>query len=43
VYAALPDELDTAPLIALAQERGCRLYCRASTGGVLRAPCSSWK
>jgi len=26
VYAALPDELDTAPLIALAQERGCRLY-----------------
>src|SRR2546421_3894894 len=26
VYAALPDELDTAPLIALAQKRGCRLY-----------------
>src|SRR5881275_3666053 len=26
VYAALPDELDTAPLIALAQERGCRIY-----------------
>ena len=26
VYAALPDELDSAPLIALARERGCRLY-----------------
>jgi len=26
VYAALPEELDTAPLIALAQERGCRIY-----------------
>lgn len=26
VYAALPEELDTAPLIALARARGCRLY-----------------
>jgi 5-formyltetrahydrofolate cyclo-ligase len=26
IYAALPDELDTAPLIALAQKRGCRIY-----------------
>jgi 5-formyltetrahydrofolate cyclo-ligase len=26
VYAALPAELDTAPLIALAASRGCRLY-----------------
>ncbi|HEY0767881.1 MAG TPA: 5-formyltetrahydrofolate cyclo-ligase [Steroidobacteraceae bacterium] len=26
VYAALPEELDTAPLIALAQARGCRIY-----------------
>ncbi len=26
VYAALPEELDTAPLIALARERGCRIY-----------------
>ena len=26
VYAALPWELDTAPLIALAAERGCRIY-----------------
>jgi 5-formyltetrahydrofolate cyclo-ligase len=26
VYASLPAELDTAPLIALAESRGCRLY-----------------
>ncbi|HYL03684.1 MAG TPA: 5-formyltetrahydrofolate cyclo-ligase [Steroidobacteraceae bacterium] len=26
VYAALPEELDTAPLVALALRRGCRLY-----------------
>jgi 5-formyltetrahydrofolate cyclo-ligase len=26
VYAALPWELDAAPLIALAQSRGCRIY-----------------
>jgi 5-formyltetrahydrofolate cyclo-ligase len=26
VYAALPEELDSAPLIALARERGCRIY-----------------
>ena len=26
VYAALPAELDTAPLIALARGRGCRIY-----------------
>ena len=26
VYAALPEELDTAPLIALARQRGCRIY-----------------
>jgi len=26
VYAALPWELDTAPLIALASRRGCRIY-----------------
>jgi 5-formyltetrahydrofolate cyclo-ligase len=26
VYAALPHELDAAPLIALAQERGCHVY-----------------
>jgi 5-formyltetrahydrofolate cyclo-ligase len=26
VYAALPEELDTAPLIALARSRGCRIY-----------------
>ena len=26
VYAALPAELDSAPLIALAQSRGCRVY-----------------
>jgi 5-formyltetrahydrofolate cyclo-ligase len=26
LYAALPDELDTAPLIALARARGCHLY-----------------
>ena len=26
VYAALPQELDTAPLIALARERGCRIF-----------------
>jgi 5-formyltetrahydrofolate cyclo-ligase len=26
VYAALPHELDTAPLITLAQKRGCRIY-----------------
>lgn len=26
LYAALPGELDTAPLIALARERGCRIY-----------------
>jgi 5-formyltetrahydrofolate cyclo-ligase len=26
VYAALPEELDTAPLIALARRRGCRIY-----------------
>jgi 5-formyltetrahydrofolate cyclo-ligase len=26
VYAALPHELDTAPLIALARQRGCRVY-----------------
>jgi len=26
VYAALAEELDTAPLIALAQSRGCRVY-----------------
>ncbi len=26
VYWALPQELDTAPLIALAQRRGCHLY-----------------
>jgi len=26
VYAALPAELDTVPLIALAQSRGCRIY-----------------
>ena len=26
LYAALPQELDAAPLIALAQERGCRIY-----------------
>jgi len=25
-YAALPEELDSAPLIALAEERGCRIY-----------------
>jgi 5-formyltetrahydrofolate cyclo-ligase len=25
-YAALPDEIDTLPLIALAQERGCEVY-----------------
>jgi 5-formyltetrahydrofolate cyclo-ligase len=36
LYAALPWELDTAPLIALAQSRGCRIYlpridrCRTS-------------
>ena len=26
IYASLPSELDTAPLIELARERGCRLY-----------------
>lgn len=26
VYAALPEELDTAPLIALLSRRGCRIY-----------------
>jgi 5-formyltetrahydrofolate cyclo-ligase len=26
IYAARPEELDTAPLIALAQQRGCRIY-----------------
>lgn len=26
LYASLPEELDTAPLIALAQQRGCRIY-----------------
>ena len=26
VYASLPSELDTAPLIELAQRRGCQLY-----------------
>jgi 5-formyltetrahydrofolate cyclo-ligase len=26
LYAALPEELDTRPLIALAQARGCRIY-----------------
>ncbi|MDB6089479.1 MAG: 5-formyltetrahydrofolate cyclo-ligase, partial [Gammaproteobacteria bacterium] len=26
VYASLPSELDTAPLIALARRRGCRIY-----------------
>ncbi|HKT74501.1 MAG TPA: 5-formyltetrahydrofolate cyclo-ligase [Steroidobacteraceae bacterium] len=26
VYAALPEELDTAPLIDLARERGCHIY-----------------
>jgi 5-formyltetrahydrofolate cyclo-ligase len=26
VYAALPQELDTAPLIELARRRGCRIY-----------------
>ena len=26
LYAALPEELDTTPLIELAQARGCRLY-----------------
>jgi len=26
LYAALPEELDSAPLIALAQSRGCRIY-----------------
>jgi 5-formyltetrahydrofolate cyclo-ligase len=26
VYAALPHELDAAPLIAMARERGCRIY-----------------
>ena len=26
VYAALPQELDTAPLIALARARGCRIF-----------------
>ena len=26
VYAALPQELDTAPLITLARHRGCRIY-----------------
>jgi 5-formyltetrahydrofolate cyclo-ligase len=26
LYAALPHELDTAPLIALAKKRGCRIY-----------------
>ena len=26
LYAALPHELDAAPLIALARERGCRVY-----------------
>lgn len=26
LYASLPEELDTAPLIALAQEHGCRIY-----------------
>jgi 5-formyltetrahydrofolate cyclo-ligase len=26
VYAALPEELDAAPLIALARRRGCRIY-----------------
>ena len=25
-YAAMPDELDAAPLIALAERRGCRIY-----------------
>src|SRR5207253_5885207 len=25
-YASLPDELDSAPLIALAEARGCRIY-----------------
>jgi 5-formyltetrahydrofolate cyclo-ligase len=26
VYASLPEELDTTPLIALARRRGCRIY-----------------
>jgi 5-formyltetrahydrofolate cyclo-ligase len=26
IYAALPEELDTTPLIALARARGCRIY-----------------
>jgi len=26
IYASLPDELDSAPLIALAEARGCRIY-----------------
>jgi 5-formyltetrahydrofolate cyclo-ligase len=26
LYAALPEELDTAPLIALARRRGCRIF-----------------
>jgi len=26
LYAALPEELDTTPLIELARERGCRIY-----------------
>ena len=26
VYASLPEELDTAPLIALARRRGCRIF-----------------
>jgi 5-formyltetrahydrofolate cyclo-ligase len=47
LYAARPDELDTAPLIALARERGCRLYLpvidrrrasRAMRFGELRGP-----
>src|SRR5262249_54016322 len=26
LYSSLPEELDTAPLIAMAQARGCRIY-----------------
>jgi len=33
-----PDELDTAPLIALDAGARCRLTAANQTGGVLRAP-----
>ena len=49
VYAALPWELDAAPLISLAQSRGCRIYLpridrrRASRGMRFVAMQGAWR